>query len=122
MTWASSSASESASTNCTAAAGVEQESAPFAMAQNVAIAQNNVIEQPPPPATSTSLQWCNDQSNAQPLQLNPSHERQEEEAKQATDLHGDENEELHYDGENNVFVWLDNYQEGHNECHQKWNQ
>ena len=31
-------------------------------------------------------------------------------------------EELHYNGENNIFVGLDNHQEGHNKHHQKWNQ
>jgi len=30
-------------------------------------------------------------------------------------------EELSYN-ENNIFVGLDNHQEGHNEHHQKWNQ
>ncbi len=113
---------ESASTNHTAAAVVEQESAPppLAMVQNVAIAWNNVVEQPPPLAASTSLQQRNDQSDGQPLQLNPLDERQEEDAKQAADPDGNESEELHYDGDNNVFVGLDNYQDGHNEHHQKY--
>jgi len=38
------------------------------------------------------------------------------------DLDGDKNEELHYDSENNIFVGLDNFQDGHNEYCQKWNQ
>jgi len=112
---------ELANTNHTTAAVVEQECAPLATVQNAAIAQNNAVGQQPPPATSTSLQWCNDQPNAQPLQLNPwCDERQEEDAKQAADPDSDENEELHYDGDNNVFVGLDNYQDGHNEHHQKY--
>jgi len=113
---------ESASTNHTAAAVVERESAPLAMVQNVAIARNNAVEQPPPPAASASLQQRNDQSDGQPLQLNPLDERQEEDVEQAADPDGDESEELHFNGDNNVFVGLDNYQDGHNEHCQKWNQ
>ncbi len=80
---------------------------------------NSHHQQPHP---STLLKLCSDQSNTQPLQLNPSDERQEEEAEQAADLDGKKNEELHYDGENNVFVGLDKYEDGHNEHCQKWNQ
>jgi len=97
---------------------VEQDSALSVTVQNVAIALDNAVEQLAPPATSTSLQPL----NAQPEPNNPSLERLEEELAQAIDPDGDENEELEYDGENNVLLGLDNHQEGHNEhCH-KWNQ
>jgi len=92
---------------------VEQESggvAPLVTAENIVIAQNNTVEQPVPPAAGAEAL----------LELNPSEERRnEDEVEQAADPDVDENEELHFDGENNNFVGLDNYQDEH---HQKWNQ
>jgi len=109
---------QSASGNSTTAGAVEQDSALSVTVQNVAIAPDNTVEQLAPPATSTSLQPL----NAQLEPNNPSLERLEEELAQAIDLDGDENEELEYDGKNNVLLGHDNHQEGHNEHRCKWNQ
>jgi len=91
---------------------VEQESAPpplatmqdpplATMQDDGCIAPNDsTVQQPPPPA--------------QPK------ERQEE-VEQFADPDGDEGEDLLFDGNNNVFIGLDNYQDGQNEHCQKWN-
>jgi len=56
------------------------------------------------------------------MEQNPplKNERQEE-VEQFVDPDGDEQEELQFDGVNNIFMGLDNYQEDNNENCQKWN-
>jgi len=92
---------------------VEQESAPPPLATmqdpplatmqddgHVALNDSTVQQLPPP---------------AQP------EERQEEVEQSAADPDGDEGKDLLFDGNNNVFIGLDNYQDGQNEHCQKWN-
>jgi len=67
-----------AANSTTAATVVEQASAPLVAVQNVAIAQNNVVEQPLPSAASTSLQGNDPVMNDQPQEVNQLQEVQEQ--------------------------------------------
>jgi len=100
-----------AGTHSTAVAAALVEEDVAATAQNVAQQENDAGEQPPPPAAP-----------AQPiLEQNPPLEDERQEVEQFADPDGDEEEELQFDGVNNIFMGLDNYQEDNNEHRQKWN-
>jgi len=106
------------------AAVVEQEGVSLVSVAEVAAALNEAILQPPPAAASMPEEVENaegNQANNATLNVNSPDDKPPQEVEQVPiDPDGEESEQLRYDGENNCFAGLDNFQEGHDEHHRKW--
>jgi len=118
---------QSTSAISTLAAAVDQEGAALVSVAEVSAAPNEAILQLPPAAATMPEEVGNAEGNQAnnatlDIVLNPPDDEppQEEVEEVPADPDGEESEQMQYDGGNNCFVGLDNFQEGHDEHCRKW--